>query len=65
MKKLPSIVYVNIDDLNYGPEYDNLDDVLSDYLSDTYGFCHYEFNYAEDLISGDIKIFNIEWDTSE
>lgn len=65
MKKLPSIVNVNINDLNYNPEYDNFDDLLSDYLSDTYGFCHYGFDYETDIISGDIKIFDIEWDTSE
>lgn len=63
---LPDTVAVNIEDLDYIPEEDDvLCDVLSDWLSDTYGYCHYGFDYETDAISGDITITNILWDTSE
>lgn len=65
MKELPTRITININDLDYQPEYDDLDDILSDWLSDTFGFCHYGFDYETDHISGDITIFDIDWDISD
>ena len=49
-------------------EWDGMDDderaeAISDYLSDSCGFCHYGFDYEES--NGRIYIKNIEWDTEE
>lgn len=44
-------------------------DAVSDYLSDTYGYCHYGFSLDikknEDGEPSVITVSNIEWDTSE
>ena len=40
-----------------------IDDILSDYLSDTYGYCHYGFEY--DVENDHINIYHIKWDTTE
>lgn len=40
-----------------------LDDAISDWLSDEYGFCHFGFDYE---VEGDkIRVYNIAWDTSD
>ena len=63
---LPDTVVININDLDYSPEDgDILDDVIGDYLSDRYGFCHYGFDYSTDAATGDITVTNIDWDVSE
>lgn len=38
-------------------------EAIGDFLSDTYGFCHYGFLYED--INGQIHITNIEWDEEE
>ena len=45
-------------------EDDELEEVLSDYLSDTYGYCHNGFHFDEDE-EGIILISDIDWDTEE
>ena len=44
-------------------------DVICDYLSDTYGFCHHGFNYElclnDDLEYKVIEVTNIQWDTTD
>ena len=65
MKELPTRITININDLDYQPEYDDLADAISDWLSDTYGFCHYGFDYETDYITGDITVFDIDWDISD
>ena len=42
---------------------DCVGDLLGDYLSDKYGFCHYGFDFEQ--AGNTFKIKNIEWDTSE
>ena len=61
---LPDIITINIDDIEYDPECDNIEDAISDYLSDTYGYCHGGFYFETDTTTGDITVFDIEWDTS-
>ena len=39
------------------------EELLSDWLSDTYGFCHNGFAYYEK--DGIIHITDIDWDTTE
>lgn len=63
---LPTELTVNCYDID--AEWDNLeeqeqDEAISDYLSDTYGFCHYGFSYEDD--GEQIHIANIEWDEEE
>lgn len=43
----------------------NLDDVISDRLSDDYGYTHFGFNYDINKESGDVYVYDIEWDLSE
>ena len=55
-----------MNDLGINPsetEGDELDELIGDWLSDEYGFCHYGFEY--DVEGDHINIYNIEWDTSE
>lgn len=66
MNNLPTELYVKPTDID--EEWDEMDDdereeVMSDYLSDTYGFCHKGFRYKTD--SEQIHITNIEWDEEE
>lgn len=63
---LPKKLYVNPYDID--AEWDDLEEqeqeeAISDYLSDTYGFCHYGFSYEYD--GEQIHITNIEWDEEE
>ena len=63
---LPKKLYVNPYDID--AEWDDLEEqeqeeAISDYLSDTYGFCHYGFSYEDD--GEKIHITNIEWDEEE
>ena len=36
------------------------EEIISDYLSDTYGYCHKGFDYV--IEDGLIKVTNIDWD---
>ena len=40
-----------------------LDETVSDWLSDNYGFCHYGFDM--EVKDGKVYVTNIKWDTSE
>ena len=42
---------------------DEMDEYVSNYLSDNYGFCVKSFNYDFDM--KELYIYDIEWDTSE
>lgn len=42
---------------------DEISEILSDYLSDEYGFCHYGFNF--DVEGDHINVYDIKWDTTE
>ena len=63
---LPIEVYINHTDIN--EDWDEMDrseqeEAMSNYLSDTYGFCHYYFEYEDD--GEKIHITNITWDEEE
>ena len=63
---LPTEIFVDCYDIDtewYELEEQEQEEVLSDYLSDTYGFCHYGFCYEES--NGKIHITDIEWDEDE
>lgn len=62
---LPTTVTVNVNELDYDEEYDEIDDVLGDYLSDKYGFCHNGFCFEKNDKTGDIIITDIDWDEDE
>lgn len=50
-------------DLGYTNPEEDLEEYISNYLSDTYGFCHFGFKYID---NGDnVTAYDIEWDTSE
>lgn len=53
------------DDVDINSDDYNLDDVIADRLSDDYGYTHYGFEYDVDTESGDVYVYNIEWDISE
>ena len=62
---LPTTVIVRKDDLDC---WDTLDDeekeeVLNDYLSDTFGFLHTSYSYEED--AAEIRITDIVWEVDE
>ena len=64
---LPKEVIIDMDDLDiedYEDE-DEVSEVVGDYLSNEYGFCHYGFNWEFGDDVGTIKVYDIEWDTSE
>lgn len=66
LPNLPSEVEVSIYDVDYvegetDPE--ELSDTLSDYLSDTYGYTHFGFDF--DVEGDTIYIYNIKWDLDE
>jgi hypothetical protein len=66
MKNLPTELYVKPTDIDedwYEMDEDDQGEAVSDYLSDTYGFCHYGFDYEE--TNGQIHITHIEWDEEE
>lgn len=69
--ELPKEVEVSIGELAFGGDFvdledDEISDLLSDYLSDTYGFCHKGFKWKGKEDSGDTLVcYDIEWDTSE
>lgn len=53
------------DDVDINSDDYNLDDVISDRLSDDYGYTHYGFEYDVDKDSGDVYVYDIKWDISE
>ena len=65
--KLPKKVEVTTEELGVDKDY-SMDDeydeeVISDWLSDTYGYCHEGFRFTNK--NGKITITGIKWDTSE
>ena len=63
---LPTFIYVATTHID--KEWDRFDDCLkeeaiSDYLSNSYGYCHKGFTYKE--AKGVVHITNIEWDEEE
>lgn len=59
--KLPKEVEIDAKELDFDGR--DEDEVIGDYLSDKYGFCHFGFKFEKD---GDkIQVSDIEWDTSE
>ncbi len=52
--EIDSCLADNIEDDDYVQE------VIEDYLADTYGYCVFSYNYQ--IIGGEIIITNIEWD---
>ena len=62
-ESLPTELFVNCYDIDaewYELEEQEQEEAISDYLSDTYGFCHYGFKYED--YGEQIHIINIEWD---
>lgn len=65
--KLPKKVSFNLSELDY--EKEDLEDdeiigeIIGNYLSDTYGFCHYGFLY--EIKDNKVYCSNIIWDTEE
>lgn len=43
--ELPSEIEVEVDD-EFADDEDELSEVIGDYLSDEYGFCHFGFDYS-------------------
>ena len=63
MLKLPKEIHVAYNgDWNDLNEFEK-EELLSDWLSDTYGFCHNGFAYQEH--DGYVHITDIDWDTTE
>lgn len=58
MKKLPRKVVIDFDEIK-----EEIGDIISGYLSDTYGFCHYGCDY--EIKNGKVYCSNIVWDTEE
>ena len=64
---LPNELFVgcyNIDDDWDELDEDDKSDLISDYLSDEYEYCHKGFSF-EETENGDVHIYNIDWDTTE
>ena len=62
MLKLPKEIRVAYDDNWHTLTGYEKEELLSDWLSDTYGFCHNGFAYQE--CDGYIHITDIDWDTT-
>ena len=61
---LPLSVKMNKEnDLFYFDSDDDLEEYISDYLSDTYGYCHFRFNYIDN--GENVTAYDIAWDISE
>lgn len=50
LKDLPTELSIDADTLNISNENDSekVEETISDYLSDSYGFCHYGFNFEKE-----------------
>lgn len=64
---LASQLQLDTDDI--ADDEDELEEEISDYLSDTYGFCHNGFNYEvvrnENGEPSEFIVTNIDWDTTD
>lgn len=67
--KLPKVVEFNASEVDLDADDEDASEILSDLLSDTYGYCHFGFDY--DIIrneNGEPSKYickNIKWDTNE
>lgn len=63
---LPKEITVFLDDLSLEDidDEDEVVDAISEYLSDTYGFCHKGFMWERGDDVDTINIYDIDWDTS-
>lgn len=59
---LPATVMVDCGEVGIGASTsaEEAADILSDWLSDTYGFCHYGFDY--EIVDGTAIVSDIKWD---
>ena len=62
---LPDSCEIDIADLDYDEEEDDLDIAIGDYLSDTYGYCINKFNFFRNDESDYITVTDIDWDTTD
>ena len=64
---LPSEITVSLDELGLDTidDEDEVEETISDYLSDKYGFTHYGFEWERGDSAEEINVYNIKWDTSE
>ena len=44
---------------------DDMDEIIGDYLSDTFGYCHFGFDYEYDEDKNVFHVSNIKWDLGE
>jgi predicted transcriptional regulator YdeE len=58
---IPANILTDGEDMDFVEMY--LDDAISDYLSDTFGFLHFGFNY--EIVGDKVHVTDISWDTSE
>lgn len=63
MLKLPKQVVVAYNGDWSALDWEEQEELISDWLSDTYGFCHNGFAYQE--CEGQIHIMDIDWDITE
>ena len=63
---LPREVTITLDALGLDSYEDDeeLEEAISDWLSDEYGYCHYGFDWEHGDDVDTIEIYNIDWDTS-
>jgi hypothetical protein len=67
---LPSELEIDINELKEFEDEQELEEAISDYLSDTFGYCHYGFG-IDDIIENEdgepakVLVSNIDWDLSE
>lgn len=63
---LPDRVCIKFKDLGCTIDTPEIDEIIGEYLSDTYGYCHFGFNFEPLMQNKDyVVISNIQWDTSE
>lgn len=58
----PSVLKLNKEkDLHYTNPDDDLEQAISDYLSNTFGYCHFGFKYVDN--GENVRVYDIQWDT--
>lgn len=63
---LPDTVVVKFDDIDTYMDDPEVDEVISNWLSDTYGYCHNGFEFKEIMQNNEyVMIYNIQWDTTD
>ena len=60
----PSVLKLNKEkDLHYTNPDDDLEQTISDYLSNTFGYCHFGFKYVDN--GENVRVYDIQWDTTD